>query len=75
MNLKNIMHKEAQTDEYCTEEALDQFRESRAFAQECNYDLEQLHCKGCIYTCPLSRAKCDTGKKAVPALEALRAQR
>ena len=74
MNLKSVFHKEAPSDKYGTERALDQLRESRAFAQECHYDLEQLHCKGCIYSCPLIRAKCDTGKKAVPALEQLRAQ-
>lgn len=71
MNIKTLFQRE-QPQNFSLEDAFDQIRESRSFAEECNYDLEQLHCKGCIYTCPLSRARCDTGKSAVPLLETCR---
>lgn len=71
MNFKSMFKKEQQ-EEFGLEEAFEQIRESRTFAEACNFNLEQLHCKGCIYTCPLSRARCDTGKRAVPFLEKCR---
>ena len=71
MNVRALFRKEQQ-QEFSLEDAFDQIRESRTFAEECNFDMEQLHCKGCIYTCPLSRARCDTGKRAVPLLEKCR---
>lgn len=71
MNIRYLFKKEQQQD-FVMEDAFDRIRESRAFAEECSFDLEQLHCKGCIYTCPLSRAKCDTGRRAVPLFEKCR---
>ena len=71
MKLRALFHKEQQS--FLPEDLFGRIREERAFAEECGFDPEQLHCKGCIYSCPLSRVKCDTGKQTLPFLEKCRA--
>lgn len=71
MSIRDIFHREHKSREAVIEEAFAQIKEDRAFAAACGYDSEQLHCKGCIFSCPLSRAKCDTGRCVIPVFELL----
>lgn len=57
---------------YTLEDALSQIKEGRSAAEACGYDLNALHCKGCIYACALAAARCDTGREATAALEAMK---
>ena len=56
-------------EEYSLEEALKRIKEGAEAATGCGYDSEKLHCKGCINSCRLSKARCDVGRMVVSAIE------
>ena len=66
MKADSIFRRARKSAEYSPDEALAQIKEGSAYAAE--HDM--LHCKGCIYACAFSKARCDTGRKAVPVLAA-----
>lgn len=72
MGIRELLHKN--TADFGIEDAYKQIKESKEFARECGFDIEKLHCKGCIYSCPIARAKCDTGKRCAPLFEKCRAE-
>ena len=72
MGIRELLHKN--TADFGIEEAFKQIKESEDFARECGFDTEKLHCKGCIYSCPIARARCDTGKRCAPLFEQCRAE-
>lgn len=55
--------------EYTLAEALTKINEKAETAESCGYDVEQLHCHGCIKSCLLAKAKCDFGQRVRTALE------
>lgn len=56
-------------EEFSFAEAMEKVREKREAAEACGYDTAKLHCRGCINSCPLSRARCDVGRLVSAALE------
>lgn len=70
MKADSIFRRARKSAEYGPGEALAQIKEGSAYAAEHDYDPDMLHCKGCIYACAFSKARCDTGRKAVPVLAA-----
>lgn len=56
-------------EKFSFEEALEKVKEKREAAEECGYDTEKLHCRGCINSCTLSRSRCDVGRLVSAALE------
>ena len=50
------------------ETALGKIKESAEEAEACSYAPEQLHCRGCVNSCLLSRPKCDMGRNILAAL-------
>lgn len=70
MKLELFHRRRAESD--TSEDVLLQIKEGRSAAESCGYDLNALHCKGCIYACALAMARCDTGREAAAALEAMK---
>ena len=73
MNIKHLFKRENK-DGLSLENAVKQIKESEGFAESCGYNTDSLHCKGCIYACRLSMAKCDTGKTTAKFFESIRTE-
>ena len=57
-----------QPKEYTFEQALEKIKEGAQLALECGCDPERLHCRGCVNSCLLSKAKCELGRSVAAAL-------
>ena len=56
------------------EEALGKTVEGAEAAEACGYDVELLHCHGCINSCRLSQPRCALGEQVAGKLKLKKAQ-
>ena len=67
IKIKRQLRKAAE-HELSRDEALGRISESPELARECGFDINVLHCHGCIKSCTLSGARCDFGRSLARAL-------